>query len=81
MAKSGSFGIKKHGGILRGTVFHEFHEHAGKSENRIGRKSSGIGESPDGMVGAINIGGTVDEIDGLFFFRLEPYRILYDTML
>jgi len=77
MAKSGSFGIKKHGDIFRGTVFHELHEHAGKSENRIGRKSPGIGESPDGMVSAINIGSTVDEIEGLFFFHLEPCTSLW----
>jgi len=81
MAKCGAFGIKKHADIFRGPVFHELYQHAGKPENRVGGQPPGIGKPPDGMVGAVNIGGTVDQIDCFIIGHYKLRTRVYATIV
>ena len=66
--EGGAAGVEEHGGIGRAALLHELDQHAGEAEDRVGRKPPGIGQALDGMIGAVDVGGAVDEIDGVFRF-------------
>jgi len=64
MSECRPLGIKYDGKIFWLFFFHEFEDHLGKTEYGICGETFGIGEISYGMVGTVDIGTAVNQVNG-----------------
>jgi hypothetical protein len=57
-----SLAVKTQGNVFRGPVLKEFDQHPGEPENGVCGKAGGCGQPPNGMIGPVNGGGGVNQI-------------------
>ena len=57
-------------------VLKQLHQHTGESEHGIGGHAFGIGQAAYGVVGPVDAGGAIDEIDGALSGRRIGFRLL-----
>ncbi len=62
-AKGAAAGVEHHCYVIRVPVFQHLEQHLGKSVERIGGEAFGRRKVPYGVIGAVDIGGTVDQVE------------------
>jgi len=65
LAKRRTFGVEHHRQVIGPLLPHHLQEHIGEAEHGVGRHPPGIGQLANGIIGTVNIGRSVDEINTL----------------
>ncbi len=63
----GALGVECDCKKVGGFVFDDFEQHIGKTEYGVRGQPGGSGQTPDGIIGPINIGIAVYDIEFIFF--------------
>jgi hypothetical protein len=56
--------VEGHGYIIRVLFPQDLEQHLGKSQNRIGGLTAGVGKIRQGVKGTVKVGVAVDEVEG-----------------